>query len=172
MATTVMPFGRHQGQPLEDVPSDYLARVLKTCKLSHRLRQAVCVELERRGVEAPPVPPPRPIGPCPQCGSSGLVLTWQQDREGDRRIRATCGACGKFLCWAPQTPEHVQLADANATPAPILDALIEAERLGRTLHSDGQECQLENDRRASPALRAALRQCNHGLAAMLGKRTA
>jgi uncharacterized protein (DUF3820 family) len=35
-----LPFGRHKGQPLDTVPSDYLDWLLRSCKLSSGLRAA------------------------------------------------------------------------------------------------------------------------------------
>jgi hypothetical protein len=43
-----MPFGRHRGEPLEDVPSDYLDWLLRVCTLQPPLRRAVQDEVARR----------------------------------------------------------------------------------------------------------------------------
>ena len=40
-----MPFGKHVGKPLEDVPSSYLAWLLRTCDLDDDLRRAVRNEM-------------------------------------------------------------------------------------------------------------------------------
>jgi hypothetical protein len=53
MADLTMPFGRHKGTPLADVPESYLGWPLPGCKLSSGLRAAVAAELERRGVRPP-----------------------------------------------------------------------------------------------------------------------
>jgi hypothetical protein len=44
-----MPFGRHRGEPLEQVPFDYLTWVLRGCeRLDPWLRKAIEAELEQR----------------------------------------------------------------------------------------------------------------------------
>jgi hypothetical protein len=43
-----LPFGRHKGEPLGQVPSHYLAWFLRECKPSTGLRAAVAAELTRR----------------------------------------------------------------------------------------------------------------------------
>jgi hypothetical protein len=50
MNTHVLPFGRHRGEPLSSVPTDYLAWLARTVPLSSGLRGAVAAELQRRGV--------------------------------------------------------------------------------------------------------------------------
>jgi uncharacterized protein (DUF3820 family) len=39
--TAGLPFGKHAGCPLPDVPTDYLQWVIRECKLSSGLRGAV-----------------------------------------------------------------------------------------------------------------------------------
>jgi hypothetical protein len=79
-----MPFGKHAGKPLPDVPTDYLEWALKETKLGSGLRAAVVAELGQRGVAVPaaqPGPPPA----CRRCGDAGQVLTWERDRNGQAR---------------------------------------------------------------------------------------
>jgi hypothetical protein len=55
-----MPFGRHRGQRLEDVPLDYLEWVLREAdNASPYLRQAVEAEVRRRYGVGQDAPPPR-----------------------------------------------------------------------------------------------------------------
>jgi len=44
-----MPFGRHKGKPLVDVPTAYLRWLAVEATMEADLRAAVLVELERRG---------------------------------------------------------------------------------------------------------------------------
>jgi hypothetical protein len=51
---TVMSFGRHRGQRVADVPSDYLAWCLNECQcLKSGLRRAINDELEQRRAGRP-----------------------------------------------------------------------------------------------------------------------
>ena len=72
--TDSLPFGRHRGKLLPDVPSDYLAWLLRAVKLSRGLRDAVAAELVGRGVAAPPPPAlPAPGGvPAAQAGATAI----------------------------------------------------------------------------------------------------
>jgi hypothetical protein len=56
-----MPFGKHAGKPLGEVPSGYLAWLIREFKLSSGLRAAVPDELTRRNVDTPPPPPTHPL---------------------------------------------------------------------------------------------------------------
>jgi uncharacterized protein (DUF3820 family) len=49
--THVLPFGKHKGQELSSVPTDYLRWCLGNCKLSSGFRVAVVAELHALGVE-------------------------------------------------------------------------------------------------------------------------
>jgi hypothetical protein len=46
-------FGRHKGEPLSAVPSDYLVWALSTVRMSRGFRAAVEAELAARGVAVP-----------------------------------------------------------------------------------------------------------------------
>jgi hypothetical protein len=108
-----LPFGRHAGQALATVPLSYLTWAMERAKLSSGLRSALEHELARRGVRVSPRPP-RPLRPCPRHPDAGHSLAWQADRLARRRIRATCGACGRFLDFAPLVPCYVAKADQAA----------------------------------------------------------
>jgi len=43
---TIMPFGKHKGRALSDIPEDYLVWVLDNCNLTPRLRTAILVTLQ------------------------------------------------------------------------------------------------------------------------------
>ena len=51
-----LPFGRHQGQPLDTVPADYLRWAIRDCRLSSGLRTAVAGELQRPRLHPTPTP--------------------------------------------------------------------------------------------------------------------
>lgn len=57
-----MPFGKHRGERLSDIPFSYLAWVLDNVEsLNHYLRTAIENELASRTAKtAPPKPPPPP----------------------------------------------------------------------------------------------------------------
>jgi hypothetical protein len=166
-----LPFGKHRGKPPSAVPSDYLSWLLRTVKLSTGLRAAVRGELVSRGVALPPEPPPPPEPSCQRCGKVPLVYGWAQDRNGNRRIRRECSRCGAWLGVAPLVPEYIARADANASPAPVLDVLTRCEELGISLQSDGSRVDFAGDgwRKATPELRRTVKQCSHLLAGLLGK---
>jgi hypothetical protein len=119
MATTsptpILPFGKHKGQPLADVPGDYLRWALLTVKLSSGLRTAVADELTRRGVPVPAPPPPR-VPPCPRCAATEFVARWQEDRLGRRHLRAECAGCRKWLTYLPATSAYAAEADRARSP--------------------------------------------------------
>jgi hypothetical protein len=105
-----LPFGRHKGQPLPDIPDSYLQWFIRTVKTSPSIRDAVVSELERRGLRVPPGPRYVP----PQCSShkhGGLRCRWETDSRQYRRIRATCGKCGRFVTWLPQVEPWTTAAD-------------------------------------------------------------
>jgi hypothetical protein len=123
----VMPFGKHRGAPLTDVPTSYLAWVMRTCKLSTGLRSAMGEELRSRPdcpEDLPPEPAANTPPSCRGCGGTDLHLTWQPlGGAGGRVIRADCRGCGAFVYFAPQTPENVALADAgDEEPVPVPQA--------------------------------------------------
>src|SRR5581483_4224317 len=168
-----MPFGVHRGKPLPDVPEAYLLWAVRECRLSAPLRLAVGNELRRRGREAPPAPPRR-IPACRACGPAAKVTyLWSEDRAGRKYIRSECRACGRWLGAAPLTEPFTTLADAAASKAPVLDALIGADDAGVQLVSDGAAVHFAANgwHNAPPELRRAVRQCNHTLAKMLPRET-
>jgi hypothetical protein len=168
-----LPFGKHAGQPLPDVPSSYLDWMLRSCKLSSGLRATIAGELSRRGIEAPAPPPPPPIPKCHRCGAAGYLCNWQEDSLGRKRIRASCRQCGLFLTFPPSIPPFTAQADEAASPAPILDALTKLEAIGVELQSDGKRVFYRPGdwRRVPPDLRAVVRQCGHQMAQMIGNTT-
>jgi len=48
---------------------------------------------------------------CPRCRSTQLRYQWQAVSSTDKRIRATCVTCGRFVGWAPQSNHYVGLAE-------------------------------------------------------------
>jgi len=53
----IMPFGRHRGKPLENIPEDYLCWVLHECEnIQPRLRRAIEQVLNPATTPAPGVP--------------------------------------------------------------------------------------------------------------------
>jgi uncharacterized protein (DUF3820 family) len=165
-----LPFGKHRGQPLATVPSDYLQWLMRTCRLSSGLRAAVSAELARRGLESPPVPKSPAPPACRDCGAVGIVARWQEDSRGERRIRGACLRCGRYLCWLPNQEPWVGQADAVASKTPLLDALTRLEALGVELESDGQSVSIRwpDWQRVPQDLAAVIRQCSHQLARLLG----
>jgi uncharacterized protein (DUF3820 family) len=166
-----LPFGKHKGRPLAEVPADYLQWFARTCRLSTGLRNAVADELARRGLESPPEPGPAPYPACRDCGRAGVVARWQEDARGDRRIRGECPRCGRYLCWLPVIPPWVGQADAAASKTPLLDVLTMLDDLGVELESDGRSVSIpwRDWRRVPPELHAVIRQCNNQLARLLGR---
>jgi hypothetical protein len=113
LSLATLPFGRHQGQPLTEVPSDYLRWVLaEVGTLSHRLRQAVSEELGRRGGDPPPPPAleVRPLRRCRQCPQAQPRITWETDRAGRNRLRADCPACGRWCDYPPCVSPFLEMA--------------------------------------------------------------
>jgi len=125
--TDSLPFGRHRGKLLPDVPSDYLAWLLRAVKLSRGLRDAVAAELVGRGVAAPPPPalPAQGGGAC--CAGRRYRHRWMDDRRGRRQIRRECDGCGTGLGFAPQVEPFTTEADAAASDTAALDVLLKCE---------------------------------------------
>jgi hypothetical protein len=163
----IMPFGKHKGQPLAEVPSEYL-RWLTTIKLSPGLRTAVHTELAERGEKVPPAPLAKKPH-CRRCGGHLLCLTWQElGGAGGRAIRADCLRCGRFVTYVAQTPENVAIALTNKRPTGLLDALMMADALGVTIvRLAGNHIELRPWGRASAELEALVRQNTHLLLRML-----
>src|SRR5262245_37173003 len=104
MTDHVLYFRKHKGQPLPEVPADYLHWALRTVKLSSGIRAAVTAELERRGLTPPPLPAPTGCwkGPCPHCHCRVISYHWHQHSNGVRQVRSTCARCRAFLGIAPR----------------------------------------------------------------------
>jgi hypothetical protein len=163
-----LPFGKHRGASPRDVPSDYLGRLLRECKLSSGLRAAVADELRRRGHDVPvqpPAPPPR----CRRCGGLNMALYWQElAGQGTRTIRADCRRCGRFVTFVPQTEANVARADAVNKPAAMLDALTLADAEGVELVNVARRhLRICPHGKASAELERLVRQSKHLLLAML-----
>jgi hypothetical protein len=163
-----LPFGKHKGQPLPEVPTDYLCWLAREAKLSSGLRAAVVAELAGRGVSAPErVERPPPAHPCFRCGGTGVRLNWQAFRGGTRQIRRTCTGCDGLLGFAPQTPANVAEADRNSSPAPLLDLLAGLEEAGIAVRRVGGAVQFTPWRKMTPRLKQLERQCRPLLEQML-----
>lgn len=106
---TVLPFGKHAGTPLPDVPSDYLTWLL-SIKLSAGLRASVATELQARGEPVPELAP-KPAPSCPRHRAAGLRYQWRTRRDGQPQIARRCSACNKHLGFAPQVEPYTTLAD-------------------------------------------------------------
>jgi hypothetical protein len=168
-----LPFGKHKGAALVDVPEGYLRWLLGgDVKLSAALRTAVRGEMTRRGVALADEAPPRPRQ-CLRCGHTQMRHTWHQcgGKGRARQIRAECANCRRFSGFAPQTPANVAEADANAAPAPLLDALAMAEALGVELVSNGRYVRMEPWDRVTPDLRTLVKMSQHALLNMLPRAT-
>jgi hypothetical protein len=55
-----MPFGKHKGTPIRDLPSDYIRWVLENLNLRDQLFKALSGEYERRGGSSPKRKSPQP----------------------------------------------------------------------------------------------------------------
>ena len=110
----VMPFGKHEGKPLGEVPSDYLCWAVRECdSLSGGMRLSIAEELRRRGVE-PPQRRPKQEPKCADHEADGFTCRWQTDSLGRRHIKAECAACGRHLGFLPiDVPDYREMADLN-----------------------------------------------------------
>jgi hypothetical protein len=169
-----LPFGKHKGTPLAEVPTGYLNWLIGQGKLSTGIRQGVADELRRRGLEPPPPPPPAPPPECQKCGQASVRCGWLQQRDGRRAIRRSCAGCGGSLGTAPLTEENIRLADAAKSSSRPLALLAEADQRGMRLVSDGTVASVHRDdwRKADADFRDRLRQHRHSLGRLLGVRRA
>jgi hypothetical protein len=152
-----LPYGKHKGRPLLQVPIWYLRWVLKTWKLSSGLRAAV---REALGLPAEPSPPPPR---CQRCRNDQLRLTWHEQAGGVRQVRADCLPCRRFVSFVPLTPENVARADAAQPLAPLLDAMLQADAEGIVLVRRGDRVELRPCHRVSAKLCELVRQAGHQL---------
>jgi hypothetical protein len=168
--TITLPFGKYKDKPLALVPATYLAWVLRRVKLSSGLRAAVVAELDRNCFPAPPPPPPRPLRSCPLHPGTRPVCLWAEDTLGRRLIRAECPECGRWVDTPPCVPPYSTEADAGASAAPVLDALVKLDELGVELCSDGKTAWVADGDfdRVPPGVRHVIKQCRHRLGTMLG----
>jgi hypothetical protein len=56
---TTMPFGKHKGRSLTELPAEYLRWLLDGAKVQGPLRQSVLVTLNARPLSGKPTPPPK-----------------------------------------------------------------------------------------------------------------
>jgi hypothetical protein len=108
-----LPIGRHRGEPLPHVSTDYLVWYLENCDPSTGLRHAIYAELAGRP-DAPCLPPEPLMDPppaCDRCGfGPGLIYRWQTTRAGTKQIRRECRRCGRFCGFAPQIEPFLSAA--------------------------------------------------------------
>lgn len=90
-----MPWGKHAGKELEDVPEDYLVWVLDHCEnASPTLRRAIRAQLgldEPESYYRPPPPPPPRSGPIVSQETVSrwyrkLALKYHPDRGGSAEV--------------------------------------------------------------------------------------
>jgi hypothetical protein len=172
MVVPQLPVGKWKGHPLGDIDTSYLAWVLREWKLSSGLRIAVADELRRRGLAVPEQPLPSPPR-CPNCTDSNAPrYGWQEDSTGRRRIRVECGACQKWLGFAPEVEPYLTLAAQGESPTAVLDVLMTCLELDIELYSDGivADFATSDDRRRAPQrLREKLLQCRYRLGHLMGR---
>jgi uncharacterized protein (DUF3820 family) len=167
----LIPYGKHAGKRLEEIPGDYLDWFARTQNVGRGLAVALAAELARRGFHVSPLPPPLPEPTCPTCGPSTLTYWWTEDSAGRRRIRRECVRCQRYFGFAPEIEPFVSYADGTSSETPLLDVLTEAEAQGVALRSNGLTAEFvtpQDEARASPGLRRRLRQCRARLGRMMG----
>jgi hypothetical protein len=72
-----MPFGKHKGKSLEDIPASYLCWVLRECESAERwLKEAIIDDLRGRGVSANCWAGGRGQEPSSATSAGGLV-SWE-----------------------------------------------------------------------------------------------
>src|SRR5262249_8229211 len=132
-----LPFGKHEGEPLPAVPTDYLAWLIGNAKLRGGRRAAAAADLRPRGQAVPSPPPPKPPPTCHRCGGGVLRYYWSEFRNGTRQIRRACARRGAWLGHAPKRSPFVEMADAAGSQTALLDVLVLAEGEGVALRSAG-----------------------------------
>ena len=89
---STMPFGKHRGEPISDLPSDYLFWLASLPDLRRPLKYAIEAEVNRRlhqapVVEALPVDGDLAIA-LVEAGRRALALKLHPDRGGDTALMA------------------------------------------------------------------------------------
>jgi hypothetical protein len=162
-----LPYGRYRGQSPRDVPTSYLVWMLKTCKLSSGLHDAIRAEVSARPdcpSDLPPGPPPKaPPTSCWRCGAKDIRVSWHEQAGGRSAIRADCGMCGRFISSLPLSPENVTRANACRSPTGLLDVLMRANDEGVELVRFGHEVRPSPFMKASDTLLSLCRQHQHAL---------
>jgi hypothetical protein len=168
-------FGKWKGVDLPQVPTDYLLWVIDNCRLSTGIHAAVALELSHRGIPipAPPLTQPPECQRCRRKGrpSGSYTCTWQEQRNGERRIRASCGTCWGFLTFLPERDPYLSMANSWSSDTSVLDVLVQLEALDVGLLSDGDTCWIawEDQPRVPGELQNRLRECCHRLARLMGR---
>jgi hypothetical protein len=77
-----MPFGKHQGKPLHDIPMAYLGWLLDQCDLRPSLREAVQAEYTRRLQGSNDTSGQLDIRALAQSWYRQMAMRWHPDRGG------------------------------------------------------------------------------------------
>ena len=104
---------------------------------------------------------------CRHCGSADRRYTWQELANGTRHIRADCARCGRYVCYAPQTPGNRALADAGTSKTALLDLLVGLDERGIAVRRGRGGLRYDPVGLMTPELWALERQCRRHLEAML-----
>jgi hypothetical protein len=173
MTTThVLPFGKHKGVPLCQVPTSYLQWLAGTVRLSSGLSAAVRAELEWRNV---PAPAPRPAGRSRAAARRTRRDTrrsrahWLCQRDGRKAIRGECAVCGRWVGTLPDTPENRALADAGTDRTALLTLLMSCEDLGITVRRVNGNLVFDPPGKMTPVLWRLERQCRGTLRSCLSE---
>jgi hypothetical protein len=91
-----MPWGKHKGRLIQEVPDSYLRWMLLKCDLSPRLRQAVQQELGDGGDAVPP-PPGLELRPLVNKWYGRMALKYHPDRGGTHKEMLVVNECRDAL---------------------------------------------------------------------------